>query len=823
VGSTATQSWQLRVDLGGMAAQGAAKGMCVRAEEVIKKYSQGRQLIPIERLGVSPLNRPVSWKHVHYLMRRIVEKEGFAETRYQRAIAVEPDDSDPTGTWKHTKQLAEDSCGKLAHPSSADQKLFSVISKNHLICGLQCLKFGGIRWDDTNEVMTPPPPSDGNEQLHKALQKGVWVEVLSSAAIKEDPEGVKALIDSENLDQAHSLPEHEIELLQRLWNESTSVRGMAPLSQWCHVNDSIQKRSAGTWCEDDLMNVLKYARTKSKAHINAVGTFHFHYVNATVVRVKTSFMKELAEHLPDEFPWCATAMLCAQYMSSPKDMVNSGRGYIAEGIKGSALKQLALREHTSTMTTAERFLSSMLTQLFTGRMEAQVRKACATLMSKVGTFLSKSAFFDKTEEKLTNIEVKFYEETAGTSVQLVEPHFKSTRSQIEENKQKEQPRKVPEMKPWMIYDENGNVVKDMTFRASQKGMFVGVDVECLKSGGSGRSKVNVGAKGVVKGFTEKAVIVEWESGAQTNLSMTSLKVHNQGEGSADDPKEEDGEEVEEENAAITDTVNWFHSDDAMSEWFLQNCLQNALYHYNVSIGARCESIVVERDTKRMFYADDLSQRSVHLIPYTDNIVKDGDTPPSQHERDYVMAYVTVGDSTEMPFRLYKPTDTFKEDGRGLLFWLAMDQEGPNVKSNLSKFEITVKMNAAWNAQELRCVTPARKNIVIVRFPVLSNPDNVNKWTRAVVEDVSLKRKVGVAFPGKEDEGISRRRMTQKCKDYRSKQLPEDVEPEAAGEDGAGKVEDRKEDEEAAEEAANVLDEAEQLNIGEQVEKSVATG
>ena len=48
---------------------------------LLKKFDLGESRIGADDLGVSPLNRLISARHVHGLGRRILEVEGFSRSR----------------------------------------------------------------------------------------------------------------------------------------------------------------------------------------------------------------------------------------------------------------------------------------------------------------------------------------------------------------------------------------------------------------------------------------------------------------------------------------------------------------------------------------------------------------------------------------------------------------------------------------------------------------------------------------------------------------------------------------------------------------------
>ena len=55
---------------------------CELAETMRAKHTRGHQRMHLRELGIAPFNRAVSPKYVHYLLRRILEVEGFTKFRY---------------------------------------------------------------------------------------------------------------------------------------------------------------------------------------------------------------------------------------------------------------------------------------------------------------------------------------------------------------------------------------------------------------------------------------------------------------------------------------------------------------------------------------------------------------------------------------------------------------------------------------------------------------------------------------------------------------------------------------------------------------------
>ena len=129
--------------------------MCVRAEAVTKKWGRGLSRKHVSELGVSTLNRSISWKHVHYVSRQIFEKEGFTRLRYKIAMCRDPNPADQLEVWRNSKKITDAAGGRLApHPKKA---LSGNLMKNHLVLGLEAVQHGAIPWDHDNSFIVAPP------------------------------------------------------------------------------------------------------------------------------------------------------------------------------------------------------------------------------------------------------------------------------------------------------------------------------------------------------------------------------------------------------------------------------------------------------------------------------------------------------------------------------------------------------------------------------------------------------------------------------------------------------------------------------------------
>ena len=101
---------------------------------MLQQYSLGVRRVPLQELGVSPLNRSISGTHVHALGRRILSVEGFVRWRYRHGWAHEANPEDPLEVARITNEVAR-ATSLLAEVPMVP--LLGSIAKTHLMSFLQ--------------------------------------------------------------------------------------------------------------------------------------------------------------------------------------------------------------------------------------------------------------------------------------------------------------------------------------------------------------------------------------------------------------------------------------------------------------------------------------------------------------------------------------------------------------------------------------------------------------------------------------------------------------------------------------------------------------
>ena len=295
---------------------------CEVAERVRSKHSLGIQRISLHDLGVASFNRAISPKYVHYLMKRILEQDGFSRFRYKNAIALQPnpDPEKRLGTYQRTMQEVERSNGLLARVE--EKELYALATKNHLFLGLLALKSGAVKWDDNDKAVMAPPKQQGenHKELHETLQGGLFVEVLSADAWNETAEDLQALMEADNMDQATCMADHEVHLLDKTLTQMHKASQAMKKGErlWDAVWRFMGKgKDLGPFSKEDCVHSFNYTRALSEKHFFLLRMLHFHFINPCVLRVELESIGYLS-HLSDECPFSRVAVLCRAYLG-PKD------------------------------------------------------------------------------------------------------------------------------------------------------------------------------------------------------------------------------------------------------------------------------------------------------------------------------------------------------------------------------------------------------------------------------------------------------------------------------------------------------------------------
>ena len=148
------------------------------------------------------------------------------------------------------------------------------------------------------------------------------VEVLKAEVWDESAEDLAALMEADNLDQQTSMADHEAHVVEKIHASLSTVRPKPRECLW----EAIWRMSEGKlggYSKDDCAQCFNFAKTLSRQHLELLRSFHFHFVNPSVLRVEPKIFVCMAA-LPDECPLSRVALACWSYMVPPERYISCG-------------------------------------------------------------------------------------------------------------------------------------------------------------------------------------------------------------------------------------------------------------------------------------------------------------------------------------------------------------------------------------------------------------------------------------------------------------------------------------------------------------------
>ena len=716
--------------------------MCVRANYVKQKYTKGVIRKLLRDLGVSMLNRSISWKHAHYLMTNMFTKEGFTRLRYDNATSHEPNPEDIEEVWRHCKTITDAAGGRLApHPQRA---LSGLLTKNHMALGLQCVDHGGTPWDNDNTPMKAPPRGQNTVELYESLSDGIFVEELRYAAVVEDMDAVRFISLADNMDQAKSMPEHEAEYLLRTWQTSQRVKPSLGKTHWEAVEEVMSVATAGAWTRSHLVFVYNFAKGLGDEHMRAIRLFHFFHVNATVLRIEVDFFGVLADAaLP---PWVAVALLVCQYMTDPNTKggyISTGTGVIAKGVHKSHVQKIA--EEPERAKVCQQLIQHYLDDLYTEDLNAAVNSTVGAFLCKVGRLLLATQDLQDKEgqKKLAKMEVQL-RQTLSSDVQLPEGLVMSGSQAVidsmaadrkdkgKDKKKTEGPSAIPTLGPHAEFQQDGSAVRNAEVRAGEEGMCLGTEVRWRRRS----ANVEEGTTGKIVGFTRGMVRVRVQRDDDTatvTVALGALGLVGENDEETDDHAEDTDDKKEEEGEPPA-ILDWELSTDDDSRGVYSANVVVALFQLNAAKGS--DNQIVSCDSKGcVTAARDVKAREITLVPVSQEV-----TTAATKGRDYVTAHVSLRSSAESQVYINGPEDIASESPKP--FWLARNQSiGEAAESaNLDTYIVEVGAPSSLTIKDPAYKAACKTAPIKMRIPIMSNPDRIEAGDRLIVKMKGRKRK-----------------------------------------------------------------------------------
>ena len=518
--------------------------VCLRADQCVARFAEAGGVVvrvPLDQIGALWLNRrglPVSGKYVHNRWRTIMEDHGFAVSRYRHMILVRCDRPE------HRQKLREHNerfCNQdPLLPSVCSDLLLGSISKTHLAFGLKCFK-ARICWDHSGLPMIPAGPS--KDAIAEHIENGMLAIVLDGNVLIEDPEGVEAIMVSENLDNDQNLPEHEVALLKHVratintlsssMTEPGAAAGVttAVAALWPQVKMKVTETLGGRWKDDDIAAAYNLAMVLDDKTISELVDAHQLYINPTLVIIRMSFLNAVAQ-LDPYFRKVKLCIIIAQYLCEKKGYEKHGKMLVASLIKEWTVVSLA-KLSDDALLPFERFMEDMLkhyevdAQMQDPVLAGSYMSAKANLYARTGKLLAEKggalAGGTAASAAFGIIEAKFiahlHQKLTPTEVaKLPTPMLqgdttKNLSAMLDAQKQKIG--EEPTIKPLVFsrpvqWAENGEVDKTVEYQAESQQMPVGGGVALTKAckiGPKGRQGI-VKAISLVRG--ELCADVEWD-------------------------------------------------------------------------------------------------------------------------------------------------------------------------------------------------------------------------------------------------------------------------------------------------------------------------
>ena len=745
-GDSASAGKRLRSSQAHNAVAGAAASVegdtpayiCIGAAEVLKEYSLGVQRLPLDRVGVSPLNRPISGKHVHALGRRIVSVEGFCRFRYKHGWCHEPNPADPLEVTRNTNRGA--SCDKLL-ALVGNTPLYGCFAKTHLLSFLQALKSSSIYWDDNGELMLPPP---GQAALLEHLEHGMFFEVLSYQAVAKAADSVKALIAADNFDAGFALGQTEVQLLKSIYDGIKVIRPPPGSTLFEALQKTVARAAGQRWGHEDVAALYNFAKVVDDQHIQFIEAFVTHHISQDEIAVRCSDYHVLSKFHP-ALPWTKVMLLCVQYFSQ-KDRWTPGPGGKSFGSQISRPEFERLQKlGRPGLAAVESFVQDVMTRYSKVNLPGvsdetldrelpafMVRCGKAVLLAKE-TLAERPLDFSKVEMKLRqNLKCE-------TLPAWVSPPADQSKTEVAKAAPKPNPKTiVPDETPALQF-KNGVVVGNAASEARAKGIVVGCEVICTRAH-KGIVKHAIGTVHAI----EQDVLVSWTAKSRADgsdavvasavpapasiWSIAALPSNREKQPSGQKDAASSGEtccsegKETEHRGEIPCVVGkaWVTKSLSSTSLVMRELVHAGLFHLYSSQSPTADQILLpeEGDLREIVRSAVRAQKLV-LIPFADEIHNE---KPEEHV-PAVSLRVSVG-SESLLWYLPKPSMDETELGVPVLnpFWVAScgSDERDGEKLSWKVVEWDVQLGGIQSKDPCLRLHKQGRSSMTVRMPVLIN-------------------------------------------------------------------------------------------------------
>ena len=723
--------------------------VCLGGAEVLKKYSLGVRRIPLKDLGVSPLNRKISGKHVHKLGHRIQTVEGFCRYRYKYGWCHEPNPDDPLEVARNTNLMAKRD--RLLAPVAEAAVLFGSFAKTHLLSFLQAMASGTMYWDSSGTLMVPAP---GQQALKEHIVHGMYYEVLSFEAVSKDAAGLKGLMASDNFDAGFALGETEMDLLKSIHASLAIVKPPVGCTDWDVVKQAVARSCGTRWSESDIAGIYNLAKVLGPEQVEFICLNVIVHVDVDAVTVRPGDMHLLANFHPSLL-WFKVMLLTMQYFSQPEKFAPGpgGKNY-GQQISKADFERLT-KVPFEILQPVEKFLQQIVSTYSEKNMPeaspetvakelpaAFLRLAKQVLLCKDFT-VSDCIPYGKVEQKLReNLKLSKLPEPVAKAA-APEPVAKAAAKGTI----------TPNITPALKFDSQG-VVQDCIALARSRGLHVGVKVKCLKD----LRGIKKGAFGVIVGI-ENEIKVKWCMGSRVkqtdakeameegvNMTLNSLAVLT----SEEEKKNTVAPAAEVE---LPESIPWVsrNTNSGAAADVITSIVKSTLYQVYVAAAPTPEVLRVTVETPpRLVVAKHVSKRKLALIPW----IQDFEKVQKKGMKVSTKSFQVVVHNVAEVFKFETPADlgtkhTMDNTDATIVYpyWQVLEGVGkpapagssgkpapPSYKMNLETLELHVPLQTYLCKESAIKAQKTEKNSILLRIPMLINTEDLVAGTSIHYEE-----------------------------------------------------------------------------------------
>ena len=623
--------------------------VCCGGAEILKKHSLGIQRIPLKKLGVSPLNRKISGKHVHQLGLRIVSVESFQRYRYKYGWCHEPDPKDLLSVARATNEVAKRD--KLLAPVPMEA-LFGSFAKTHLMSFLQACASGTIYWDHNGTLMVPPP---GQHALMEHIQHGMFYEVLSWEAVSSDAAGIRSLMKSDNFDAGFALGETEMALLEKIHQSLAIVAPPAGCTDWDVIRESVARSCGQRWNEEDMAAIFNLAKVLGTGHIKFLMEHVMVHIDVDAVTVRPHDCHQVAAFHPT-LPWTKVMWLTVQLFSQEDKFVAGpgGKNYGAQ-ISKTEFERL-LKVPVEALKSVESFLQSIMTTYNEQTLKTVAAEMLTRELPALFLRLGKAALLCKDWSSTDaipfgKIEHKLRENLQTQNLPQAVVKTAGTNSQSSNSKPASKA-VVVDITPSLTFDDKG-VVTNCVAVARGRGLAVGTRVKSLKE----LRGVRKGATGTIEEIG-KDIAVLWDvksrldssDASAPNSTAIAMTVNSIAPLTAEEMKAKKVV-VPTATAQLPDSIAWVSRDTTLAPGLLESMLKYTMYQVYVTSSPNADLLrITEENPQRMVVAQMMTSRKLMLLPLITDFQK------TKNKKEKNLLIVTINGVQEI-FKIEEPANS----------------------------------------------------------------------------------------------------------------------------------------------------------------------